>query len=89
MRCSRGALLIAVEDDIRVVPEGSAYRVVLDPEAAAHAAAAPQPDPATWGQKNQQPIKAGKSKFIWYAIIFTGIVTWLALDEAFESPDRP
>jgi hypothetical protein len=89
VRCSRGALLITVEDDIRVIPEGSAYRVVLDREAAARAAAAPQPDPATWGQKNQQPIKAGKSKFIWYAIIFTGIATYFALDEALESPDRP
>jgi len=26
-----------------------------------------------WGQ--ERPIKAGKSKFIWYAIAFTGIVT--------------
>lgn len=89
VRCFRGALLIAVEDDIRVIPEGSAYRVVLDPEAAARAAAAPHPDPASWGQKNQQPIKAGKSKFIWYAIIFTAGVTAFAVYKALESPDRP
>lgn len=87
VRCSRGALLIAVEDDIRVIPEGSAYRVVLDPEAAARAAAIPQPYPSSWGQN--QPIKAGKSKFIWYAVIFTGLVTYFALSEALESPDRP
>src|SRR5262249_17573501 len=89
VRCSRGALLIAVEDDIRVIPEGSAYRVVLDPEAAARAAAMPHADPAAWGQKNQQPIKAGKSKFIWYAIIFTAGITAFAVYEALESPDRP
>jgi len=87
VRCSRGALLIAVEDDVRVIAEGTAYRVVLDPEAAARAAAAPQPDPAAWGQ--HQPIKTGKSKFLLYAIIFTGVVTGIALHYALESPDAP
>jgi hypothetical protein len=90
VRCSRGAVVIAVDDDIRVIPEGTAYRVVLDPEAAAPAGAVPAPPtpaPASWGQN--QPIKAGKSKFIWYAIAFTALVTWFAVSEALESPDRP
>jgi len=90
VRCSRGALLIAVEDDVRVIPEGTAYRVVLDPEAAAAAGAAPplaEPASASWGQ--HQPRKTGKSKFIWYAIAFTALVTWFAVSEALESPDRP
>ena len=34
-------------------------------------------------------IKAGKSKFIWYAIIFTSLITYWAVHEALESPDRP
>jgi hypothetical protein len=90
VRCSRGALLIAVDDDVRVIPEGMAYRVVLDPEAAASAGAVPAsatPTPAARGQN--RPIKAGKSKFIWYAIAFTAIVTSIAVSEAVESPDRP
>jgi hypothetical protein len=88
VRCSRGAILVGVEDDVRVIPEGMAYRVVLDPEAAAPAGAAPAPPtPASWGQN--QPIKAGKSKFIWYAIAFAAVVTWFAVSEALESPDRP
>jgi hypothetical protein len=88
VRCSRGAVLIAVEDDVRVVPEGTAYHVVLDPAAAVPPGAVPAPaTPAPWGQ--HQPIKTGKSKFIWYAIAFTAIVTWFVLSEAFESPDRP
>jgi hypothetical protein len=88
VRCSRGAVLIAVEDDVRVVPEGTAYHVVLDPEAAVPAGAVPAPaTPASWGQ--QQPIKTGKSKFIWYAIAFTAIVTGILLWKAWESPDRP
>jgi hypothetical protein len=88
VRCSRGALLIAVEDDVRVIPEGTAYRVVLDPEPARAAGAVPAPaTPASWGQN--QPIKAGKSKFIWYAIAFAALVTGFAVSEALESPDRP
>jgi hypothetical protein len=90
VRCSRGAVLIAVEDDVRVVSEGTAYHVLLDPVAAPAAAAgvpAP-PAPGSWGQ-NRPPIKAGKSKFIWYAIAFTGIVTFFVLYEALESPDKP
>jgi hypothetical protein len=88
VRCSRGAVLIAVEDDVRVIPEGTAYHVVLDPEAAGRAGAVPAPAaPASWGQN--QPIKAGKSRFIWYAIAFTALVTGFAISEALESPDRP
>ena len=90
VRCSRGALVIGVDDDIRVIPEGTAYRVVLDPEAATPAGAVPAPPtpaPASWGQN--QPIKAGKSRFIWYAIAFAAVVTWFTVSEALESPDRP
>jgi hypothetical protein len=88
VRCSRGAVLIAVEDDVRLVPEGSAYHVVLDPEAAVPPGAVPAAaTPASWGQ--HQPIKTGKSKFIWYAIAFTAIITGIALWQALESPDRP
>ena len=89
VRCSRGAILIAVEDDIRVIPEGSAYRVVLDPELAARAAAMPSPDPIPSGQNPNPPLKTGKSKFVLYAIIFTGIVSAVAIYKALESPDGP
>ena len=82
VRCSRGALTIAVEDDVRVIPEGTAYRVVLD------ANAPPAADVPRWGNQNS-PRKAGKSKFIWYAIAFTSTVTAIAVWRALESPDRP
>ena len=89
VRCSRGAVLIAVEDDVRVIPEGTAYRVVLDPEAARRLGGAPTPaaTPAQWGQ--DPPKKPAKSSFIWYAIGFTALVTGFAVYEALESPDRP
>jgi len=88
VRCSRGAVLIAVEDDVRVIPEGMAYRVVLDPEAAGRLGGAPAPAAhGSWGQNQKR--KAGKSNFIWYAIGFTTLVTGFAVSEALESPDRP
>ncbi len=89
VRCSRGAVLIAVEDDVRVIPEGTAYRVVLNPEAAGSLGGDPAaaPAPAQWGQNPPRP--AGRSKFIWYPIGFTALVTGFAVFEALESPDRP
>lgn len=82
VRCSRGALTIAVEDDVRVIPEGSAYHVLLDPDAL------PPADVPQWGDQ-KQPRKPGKSKFIWYAIAFTAVITGIAAYIAWESCDRP
>ena len=85
VKSTRGSLSIAVEDDVRVIPEGVGYRVVLDPNASD-----PQ-GPRGAGSKGYggPPIKAAKSKFIWYAIAITAVVTYFAVDEVFESPDRP
>jgi hypothetical protein len=85
VKSTRGSLSIAVEDDVREIPEGAAYRIVLDPNAAN-----PQ-GPRGAGAKGigGPPIKAARSKFIWYAIAITAVVTYFALDEVFESPDRP
>jgi len=82
VRCSRGALTVTVEDDSRVIPEGVAYRIVLDTKAA-DASGNGQP----WGQG--PPQKAGKSRFMWYLIAFTAVITTFAVSEALESPDRP
>src|SRR5258708_12965954 len=41
VRCSRGALLIGVDEDVRVIPEGTAYHVGLDPDAAVPVGALP------------------------------------------------
>jgi hypothetical protein len=80
----RGSLQIAVEDDVREISEGEAYRVVLDPNAD------PQ-GPRGAGTKGVggPPIKAAKSKFLWYAIAITAGVTFYAVHEAYESEDKP
>src|SRR5690242_12138645 len=78
----RGSLQIAVEDDVREIPEKTAYRVVLDPNAA------PDPQgPRGAGTKGigGPPIKAAKSKFVWYAVAVTAVVSVWVIHEACES----
>lgn len=85
VKSTRGSLSISVEDDVREIPEGMAYRVVLDPSAAD-----PQgPRGAGTRGYGRPPIKAAKSRFIWFAVGVTGVITFIAIREAFESPDRP
>jgi len=87
VKSTRGSLTVAVEDDVRVIAEGTAYRIVLDSPATA---SAPQ-GPRGAGGRNSggPPIKAAKSKFIWYAIGITAALTVWAVHEALESEDRP
>ena len=85
VKSTRGSLSISVEDDVREIPEGAAYRIVLDPNAAD-----PQGPRGAGGRTyGGPPIKAAKSRFIWFAVGITTIVTVWAVHEAFESPDRP
>ena len=87
VKSTRGSLTVAVEDDVREVPEGAGYRVVLDPSAAASDSQGPRGA----GSKGigGPPIKAAKSRFIWFAIAVSAVITWFAVHEVFESPDRP
>jgi hypothetical protein len=84
IHCSRGSLTMTVIDDSLVIPEGTAYHIVLDPNAV----------PATdngkaWGGGNQQPRKSGRNRFIFFLIFLTAGVTAFAVYKAMESPDRP
>jgi len=85
VKSTRGSLTIAVEDDVREIPEGAAYRVVLDPNPAD-----PQgPQGAGGKSMGGPPIKAAKSRFMWYAIGTVALITVWAVHEVYESPDRP
>jgi len=85
VKSTRGSLRVAVEDDVREIPEGAAYRIVLDP-----GPADPQgPRGAGGSSPGRPPIKAARSRFIWYAIGATAVITFLAVREVFESPERP
>jgi len=89
VKCTRGALTVTVGDDSRVIPEGSAYRVVLDPAESDEAQNQPPPQGAGTKGTGGSPLKAAKSKFVWYAVGAVAVVTVLAFQEAMESPDRP
>jgi hypothetical protein len=83
----RSSLRITVEDDVREIPEGAAYRIVLD---AGAVEAGPQ-GPRGAGTKGYggPPKPPGNNKFIWVPISLAIIVTVWALHETHESPDRP
>jgi hypothetical protein len=89
VKSARGSLTVAVEDDVRVIAEGTAYRIVLDSPATASASHSQGPRGAGGGNSGGPPIKAAKSKFIWYAIGITTVLSVWTLHEALESPDRP
>jgi len=89
VKCTRGTLTITVGDDSREIPEGSAYRVVLAPSESEEAQDQPPPQGAGTKGSGGPPLKAAKSKFVWYAVGAVAIVTFLAVSEALESPDRP
>ncbi|MGA2810688.1 MAG: hypothetical protein ABSG16_04765 [Candidatus Acidiferrum sp.] len=87
VKSTRGSLLVTVAGESRVVAEGSAYHVILDPTPEA-AAAAGSPAPGRPGPSGP-PVSAGTSKFVWYAVGVVALVTAIAIHEALESPDRP
>lgn len=82
VQCVRGSLSIAVDDDVREIPEGTAYRVVLDPNA-------PLPQGPRGAGTNSQiggpPVRPAKSRFIWYAIAASAVVTIWVVHEVLES----
>jgi hypothetical protein len=92
VRSTRGSVSVAVDDDVRVIPEGMAYRIVLDPteaELAAADAADQDPQGVGSGRRAGRPRRAGRNRFVWFVIGAGAVITFFALSEAMESPDRP
>lgn len=87
VKSTRGSLAVTVEGETRVVAEGAAYRVILDPTPEEVAAATP----AAGGNAvpTGAPVSAGTSKFVWYAIALVAVLTAVAVRIALESVDRP
>ena len=95
VRSTKGTLIVAVDDDVREVPESMSYRIVLDPSeaelAAAEASASASQGPEGVGARGRgrPPLRAGRNRFIWYAIGIVGIATGVFLWKALESPSCP
>jgi hypothetical protein len=89
VKCTRGTLTITVGDDSREIAEGAAYRVVLDPSESEEAQDQPPPQGSGTKGSGGTPLKAAKSKFVWYAVAAVAIVSAIGIHDALESPDRP
>jgi hypothetical protein len=88
VRSTKGSLAITVDGETQFVPEGSAYRVILDPDAY-YAAMNSQGPRGSGTRQGGPPLKAGRSRFLLIAIVAVGIITGVALYEALQSPDGP
>jgi len=87
IRATRGSLQFLYKGESKIIPEGSAYRFVLDPPedmafpAEASRAFPDQGVPKKQGRPNR--------KFLYFIIGAAGVVTYIAIDEALESPSKP
>jgi len=86
VRSRRGTLTVTVDGETRIIPEGEAYRVTLDSDAA------PEPqEPRGVGTKDFGGSKKKTAKNNLYRIVAIAPIVGSipVLYEAFESPDRP
>ena len=82
VKSTKGALACTVDGETRVIAEGESYRVVIaDTSAAAQGPAG--------GGSGRPPLRAGRSKAMYYIAAGVAVVTIFAISEALESPDRP
>jgi hypothetical protein len=88
VRSTRGSLAITVDGETQIVPEATAYRVILDPDAY-YAAENAQGPRGVGTRVGGPPRKAGRSHFLLIAIVLTAVVTGVALYEALQSPASP
>lgn len=90
VRSSRGALAITVDGETKTIPEASAYRVILDPDADARAAE-PAQGPRGAGTRGPAgaPHPGGQNRFLLVAVAIAIPLAIIAVHEALESPDRP
>ena len=87
VRSTRGALSITVDGETQPIPDGMAYRVILDPDAyyAANPGAQQPEGAGTKGRKG--PRGAGRNRFLLIAITVVSVATGIVLYEAWVSPD--
>jgi hypothetical protein len=86
----RGPLTVTVDGETEVIADGAAYHVLLDPPPTM--AQGPEGAGAGKGRgrgMNGPPLKAGRNHFMIAAIGVSAVITWIAVSEALESPNRP
>ena len=86
VRATRGSLQFLYNGEYQIIPEGSAYRFVLDPPEDMFPTSA---SPAFPDQKVPKPQGRHKKGFLYFIIGASAVATFLAVDEALESPSKP
>jgi hypothetical protein len=90
VQAKRSDLAITVDGETKIIPEGTAYRVLLDPPESMMQG----PEGAGTGSQGGSnrggpPLRAGRSRFLIVAIAVTAGVTAFAIYKTLESPNRP
>jgi len=88
----RGPLTVTVDGETQLIPEAGAYHVYLDPAASPQGpegAGSGTPQGGKGNGRGGSPLKAGRSRFLIFAVAVTGVATYFAVSEALESPNRP
>jgi len=84
VKSTRGSLTVAVEEDVARNCEGTAYRIVLEPSDTPAAAQGPR---GTGGRNSGgRRSKPARSRFIWYAIGVTTLLTVWAFTKPSKAP---
>ncbi len=83
VRAQRGSVQFSYRGETQLVPEGVAYRFVLDPSDEGATASAKV---SAFPPKHQRKEPQG---FVYFFIGATAVVTYIAIDEALESPSKP
>lgn len=86
----RGPLTITVDGETQVIAaDGNSYHIYLDPEANPQGPQGAGSPSSGSGGRGGSPLKAGRSRFLIFAVGITGVATYLAVSESLESPHRP
>lgn len=87
VRATRGSLQFSYNGESQIIPEGSAYQFVLDPPedmVLPGSASRAFPDKQGPGPGRRRP-----KGFLYFILGASAVATFLAIDEALESPSKP
>jgi len=90
VNAKRSDLAVTVDGETKIIPEGTAYRVLLDPPDSMMQAPEGAGTSSQGGSnRGGPPLRAGRSRFLIVAVAVTAVATYLAISESLESPNRP
>jgi hypothetical protein len=87
IRARRGSLQFSYAGQTQIVPEGAVYRFILDPSDGDRAISSATS--AFPGQRGAEPGGRQRRAFLYFIIGSIGAATYIAIDEALESPSKP